>query len=214
METMTKFCGRAACLFVGSVMAACGGQAGLNTVKVDEMALSARADGGLCVSIGGGGASTTAMPCPGACSIDSPENAVDGSFSTAAGLSMPADPSGSGQSGGFLFSGAAQEGVVFPAGTVAGVVLGGVSPSNSGDLIQINTYLGQQPAGGQIVSLSGDIQGNGDFFCEPSGATCEFSGDDAFVGMASQSDFDRIEIGIIHVGAGTEPLQVYEFCTR
>jgi hypothetical protein len=166
-----------------------------------------------CVTIHGGGTQVVADPqvfCAG-CSASASDNAIDGDKDTSSSLLF--DPDGTGT---ITLRLQAQDGVVFPAGAQAGVVVAipeGSSKPYVG--IYVDTYLdgvrqdrlygGPDFAAG--TQTSNGMLGTGCYGrCDPSRR---------LVTGSAPSAFDAIEVGFARDESGIEQdIRVYEFCSN
>ena len=151
----------------------------------------------LCSYITGGGTTTQLTATCATCQLLDAANAIDGDPDTYATITLPAGASGS-----VALRATAQDGVVYPAGNDAGVIL---SFSASGDTFvnngnELRTYLDGAPAG----TKSG---------AEVTGCCGGGSSRPQRVSFTAPAMFDAVEAGYT-VGTNTtaKELRIHEFC--
>lgn len=152
-----------------------------------------------CSPITGGGTSTQQSISPGCagCAVSSSSNAIDGSGSSFANLQMPG-----GSAGTVSLRAVAQDGVVFPSGTLAGMVHSISYGTSSALAISLRTYL----MGAQQESFNFN-SGAGSSDMDPS--------QPGRVSYRTQMQFDAVELDFTRTGGtGEVNARVHAFCAN
>ena len=148
----------------------------------------------------GGGTATLAQSCI-ACwqgALAEREKAIDTRLDTAATLQLYNPQDTAGQQSIIQLTATAQPGVVFPAGSRPGLILGLPNPRNVPFLVQLQTCLADS-CGEPQSRLSTDIDGDI--------AYLDFS-------QPQASAFDAVRVSFAQIGGAleTQNLKLYEFC--
>ena len=178
-------------LAASTVVLACGGGG-----KSDEERAAAIS----CQAVTGGGTRVSVSNTCTNCSTSAEGAAIDGDSSSAARLVMNTAASGS-----IAIRVTAQDGVVYPAGTLAGLILQAQTDgSHTGQNFTVSTYLDGAATGdtAQVAPSNGVGSGSATNFGPQKGST------------GTLLPFDAIEFAYTQTG-GTDSitLSVYEFCT-
>lgn len=160
-----------------------------------------------CSAIGGGAASVTTpvnSSCGTNCSTDNPAASVDADFSSFAHMKM-----GGIQAEGSL-RGNAQDGLAFPAGVIAGVLLTEPRITQGGSAqIQLATYLDgilQEDLPAYAWSVPDGVD-----YC----SYCYRLADGrVFVGIPATRPFDSIGMTLNQTSNSSTSARIYEFCYR
>lgn len=182
-------------VFLAVLLSGCGGGGG-----DDGETDTARGEGAapICAYIHGGG--TTALVISGCatCSVTDASAAIDGDPDTFASINFP-----DGVRGTMALRGIAQQGVVYPSGSAAGVLIsaqGTGSRLATSDFV-LRTYLDGVPTGSSI-SVS------------PNGFTGANNSSRHRIQFESLAPFDAVELSYTSGGGlGTEALRIHEFCS-
>lgn len=156
-----------------------------------------------CEAIGGGGAVATEV-CSSNCNQQDIAHAVDARFGTYARIGVSVQNQGA-------IRGTAQDGVVFPAGTYAGIYLHKPRFVNGGSFeLNINTYLDGAPVDSELAFAESGAAG-GETFCN---FRCAEHGPNLFIGIPASGAFDAIELVYSQTGTQFREIRAYEFCTQ
>lgn len=181
-----------AIVIAGFVLAACGGGGGGNNGPA----------GIACNSVSGGGTQISfSQTCTGGggCRAINQNAAKDGDSGSKATITVD-----TGTGGTVSLRVTAQTGVVYPAGTPAGLIYGPMAEGqHTSQTFMVRTYLGGSPTGDS--GSVGPTNGVG-------GSASTFDPRKASIGTSTQ--FDAIEFSYTQSnGTGPINLDVYEFCT-
>lgn len=152
-----------------------------------------------CSPITGGGTSTQQSVSPGCagCGVNAPASAIDGSGVSFANLQMPA-----GAAGTVTLRAVAQNGVVFPAGTLAGMVHSISYGTSSALAISVRTYA----MGVQQESFN---------FNSGAGSSDMDPAQPGRVSFSTQTQFDAVELDFTRTGGtGEVNARVHAFCAN
>jgi hypothetical protein len=153
-----------------------------------------------CSYINGGGTTTMLTTGCASCTVVDAAKAIDGDLDTYAQITWPA-ASGSGA---MALRAIAQDGVIYPAGSMAGALIS----THSGQVVaesapDARTYQGDAPASADCCATTNVVGGGGYTNRQYQRITVQ-----------SQTDFDAVEVSYARGGSDAEGvLRVYEFCS-
>jgi len=188
-------------LATSSFLSACGGGGSNRDGSTEERSSSSFS----CSPVGGGGAtvSSSCVNCP-RDAASNPGLAIDTDLTTAAGLTMFHQDDIAAQQSQITLRGTAQSGLVFPAGSKAGLAVGLPTGQNVRYSASVATYLGgaQQESRAVVVGHTGATNGELQYF-----------GFDA--AQPTTRAFDAVELSISETTPGLErhDYRVFEVCS-
>lgn len=152
-----------------------------------------------CQPISGGGTQTssTASPTCTDCGVDSEAQAIDGDGGTYATLQMPANAGGT-----VTLRATAQDGIVYPSGSLAGMVHSIAYGTSTGLSITLVTYLdGTQQ---EQFNFNNGVGSSNQQPDQPGRAS-----------WTTTSEYDAVELNFTRVaGSGEVMARVHEFCSN
>lgn len=181
---------RAVVFLATSALSACGGGGGDGGNK--DIAQG-------CSPIAGGGTSTSTSVSPACsgCNVSDAAQAIDGNSATFATLNMPANSAGS-----VTLRATAQDGVVFPAGSLAGMLHSISYGTSVGLAISVVTYA----AGVQQEQFN---------FNSGSGSSTQDSSNPGRVSYTTTRQYDAVELNFTRAGGpGVVEARVHAFCSN
>jgi hypothetical protein len=191
-------------LLVATVLAACGGGSGAGAGTAGGNSGGGNSALFACAPVGGGSAtiSKVCVNCPQNAIADS-ASAIDTNLDTAATFSFYHPDDTSSQTSSMRLTAAAQSGIVFPAGSKAGLIFGLPTGQNVRFSATINTY------------LSGTLQDSRNVVAGNNGATngeTRYYGFDASTPTTKQ--FDSVELLLTETLPSLEQhtYRAFEFC--
>ena len=196
-----------------SLLAACGGSGGSSSGSSGSSSGGSSSGGGssggssafTCSPVGGGSAtvSSSCVSCPSNAATNA-RLAIDTNLETAAGLTLFNSSDVTAQQGQISLRGTAQSGIIFPAGSKAGLIIGLPTGQSVRYSATVNTY------------LSGTQQETRNVVTGNTGAT---NGEVRYFGFTAASpttrNFDAVEISITELTPGAErhDYRIFEFCS-
>lgn len=152
-----------------------------------------------CSPVYGGGTSTSMSVSPSCvgCNVSNPGQAIDGNGSSFATLNLPANSAGS-----VTLRATAQSGVVFPAGSLAGMVHSISYGTSAGLAISLVTY-------------AGGVQQEQFNFNSGAGSSSQDPASPGRVSYTTAQQYDAIELNFTRAsGTGVVEARVHEFCSN
>ncbi len=152
-----------------------------------------------CRPISGGSTATSMSVSSGCvgCNVSNAAQAIDGNGSTFATLNMPASSAGS-----VTLRATAQSGIVFPAGSLAGMVHSISYGTSAGLVISLVTY-------------AGGVQREQFNFNSGGGSSTQDPASPGRVSYTTTQQYDAIELNFTRAsGAGIVEARVHEFCSN
>lgn len=152
-----------------------------------------------CRPIAGGGTVTSTSVSPGCvgCDVSTAAQAIDGNGSSFATLNMPTNSAGS-----VTLRATAQSGVVFPAGSLAGMVHSISYGTSAGLAISLVTY-------------AGGVRQEQFNFNSGSGSSTQNPAAPARASYTTTRQYDAVELNFTRAsGAGVVEARIHEFCSN